>query len=117
MWSPPVETSPSHGSMAGRTCEQNPCAPTDASFDLIVNRYQERLRRFLRARVGPREDVEDLLQEILIKMWRGLPTLRGTTDSSVAAWVFAIARNTVAQHYRQQSRLSVGSLEEAACSF
>ena len=99
-----------------RTLHQSPSA-SDAAFDLVMDRYQGRLRRYIRGRVGPREDVDDLLQEILIKVWNGLPTVRGTNASSTSAWVFAIARNTVAQHYRQQCRVSVGPLEEADGSF
>ena len=56
-----------------------------------------RLRGFLRGRVGE-EDAYDILQEVFLRIHRGLrgrPVLRDPQ-----AWAFQIARTTLIDHYR-----------------
>jgi RNA polymerase sigma-70 factor (ECF subfamily) len=55
------------------------------------------LERFVSARVA-RPDAEDILQEALVRVSRGLPRLR--EGARLGAWVHQIARNTIADHYR-----------------
>lgn len=56
------------------------------------------LERFLARRV-PQRDVEDLLHDTILRISRGLPHLRET--DRLSAWVFQIARNAIADHYRR----------------
>ena len=75
--------------------------------------YGDRLRRFLVSKVASPEDAEDLLQEVLIKTHRHLPTLND--PKKFQAWLFQIARNTLTDYYRKQ-RVTVSdqSLPEPA---
>jgi RNA polymerase sigma-70 factor (ECF subfamily) len=61
-----------------------------------VEEYRGRVFRFLRARL-PREDAEDLTQEVLISAWRS--AFRGTCKPE--AWLFRIATNALRDHVRR----------------
>ena len=41
--------------------------------------------------LGDRDDVEDVVQEVFIKVYRGLSKYRG--DSKFSTWIYRIARN------------------------
>jgi len=57
----------------------------------------------VRLRLQPRTElVEDLMQEILIAAWQGLPNFRG--DSGLRGWVLGIARHKVEDYYRKRIR-------------
>jgi RNA polymerase sigma-70 factor (ECF subfamily) len=71
------------------------CAPVPWQ-DMAV-----RLRPFLARRVPP-ADVEDVLQDVFVRMQRGLPALRD--EDRFSGWLFQIARNAVADHGRARAR-------------
>lgn len=67
-----------------------------------------RLRGFLRQRVSDEQLAEDLLQETFLRIHRRLPQLEDR--QRLTSWVFQIARNLVADHYRSQARKAGESL-------
>lgn len=73
-----------------------------ADLDQIWSDYGQALRGFLRARVSDPDDVEDLLQEIMIRTHRNLADLR--EDTKLRAWIYQIARNVVIDHYRKAGK-------------
>jgi len=60
-----------------------------------------RLRPFIARRVSP-GDIEDVLQDVWIRVQRGLPGLRD--EERFTSWLFQIARNSVAEHQRARAR-------------
>jgi RNA polymerase sigma-70 factor (ECF subfamily) len=60
-----------------------------------------RLRPFIARRVAASADADDVLQEVLIRVHRGLPELRD--DDRVGPWMFRIARNAIVDHLRSRS--------------
>lgn len=60
-----------------------------------------RLRPFLARRVPP-ADVEDVLQDVFVRLQRGLPGLRD--EERFTSWLFQIARNSVVEHHRSRAR-------------
>jgi RNA polymerase sigma-70 factor (ECF subfamily) len=67
---------------------------------------EHRLRPFLARRVAA-ADVEDVLQEVLLRMHRGI---RGVRDEErFAAWTYQVARSAVADHLRARMRHPVAS--------
>jgi RNA polymerase sigma-70 factor (ECF subfamily) len=72
-----------------------------------------RLRPFVARRVAPAE-IDDVMQEIFVRMQRGLPALRD--EERFTSWLFQIARNSVADHMRTRARypLAVGDEPEGA---
>ena len=61
----------------------------------------DRLRPFIARRV-PASDIEDVVQDVLVRMHRSVNDLRD--DDRFAAWVFQIARNAIAEHGRTRAR-------------
>ncbi len=60
-----------------------------------------RLRPFVARRVSPGE-IEDVLQDVFVRMQRGLPALRD--EERFTSWLFQIARSSVAEHLRARAR-------------
>jgi RNA polymerase sigma-70 factor (ECF subfamily) len=65
--------------------------PTAQSFDEIVAAYASAIRRLCQAYADDRDDGEDLFQEILLGVWRALPTFRN--ECSERTFIFRIAHN------------------------
>lgn len=61
------------------------------SFNLIVRKYQQPLYWHIRRLVVVHEDTDDILQDVFVKAWNGLPKFRG--DSGLYTWLYRIATN------------------------
>jgi len=72
------------------------------NFEKIWLDYQANLKAFLYSRVSNRDDVDDLLQNIMIKIYQKSHTLK--SESSVKSWLFNVANNTIIDHYRKQEK-------------
>ena len=59
-----------------------------------------RLRPFVANRV-PANDIDDVVQDVLVRMHRGLPTLRD--DDRFSAGMFQVARNAIADKARKSA--------------
>ena len=57
------------------------------------------LQRFVRRRVSDPHEAEDVVAEVLLRIHEHLPDL--DDRERVTAWVFRIARNAIADHYRR----------------
>jgi RNA polymerase sigma factor (sigma-70 family) len=64
---------------------------TDPDFDRIVRAHGESLSRVAWGYVETAADHDDLMQDILLAVWRALPRFRG--QSSERTFVFRIAHN------------------------
>jgi RNA polymerase sigma-70 factor, ECF subfamily len=62
----------------------------------------ERLRPFVERRVRSPADVDDVLQDVFLRMQRGLPTLRDA--DRFGPWLYQVVRNTITDRYRAQAR-------------
>ena len=62
--------------------------------------HKTRLRSFITKRVRERDAVDDILQEIFLKVNTSLHTVK--SHSSISAWLYRIAANSIADHYRSQ---------------
>ena len=69
-----------------------------------------RLRPFIARRVSPTE-IDDVMQDVFIRMQRGLPALRD--EERFTSWLFQIARSSVAEHMRARARHPVADGERA----
>lgn len=61
----------------------------------------ERIRPFVARRIAPTE-VDDVLQDVFVRVQRGLASLRD--EERFTSWLFQIARNSVAEHQRTRAR-------------
>jgi RNA polymerase sigma-70 factor, ECF subfamily len=62
---------------------------------------ERRLRPFVARRVPP-SDVDDVLQDVFLRVQAALPSLRD--EQRLAPWIYAIARSTIVDTYRQRER-------------
>jgi RNA polymerase sigma-70 factor (ECF subfamily) len=63
------------------------------------------LHGFVGRRVGNPEDVEDIVQDVFVRMQRNIDAL--SSADRLYAWAFRIARNAIADHYRSPNRRDV----------
>lgn len=64
---------------------------SEKAFRKLVERYHPMAYAVVRGVLGDRSDVEDVAQEVFIKVFRGLPGFRG--NAKFSTWVYTIARN------------------------
>lgn len=74
--------------------------PTPVSSERLLDELRGDLRKFIARRIQNQADVDDVLQEILIKIHRSADRLND--ENNLFAWVYAIARNAIVDHYRKQ---------------
>ena len=70
-----------------------------------VTPWQEvaaRLRPFIARRVAQDAEIDDVMQDVFVRMQRGLPLLRD--EERFTSWLFQIARSSVAEHMRARAR-------------
>ena len=73
--------------------------------------YKSRIEGFLHSKVSNAADVDDLLQDILIKTHAHLQDLR--EEEKLKPWLFRVANNAVIDYYRKQGRTPDWTLEES----
>jgi RNA polymerase sigma-70 factor (ECF subfamily) len=60
-----------------------------------------RVRGFVRRRVKDRHAAEDIVQDVLLKVQAQMGA--APAEDRLSAWVFAVARNAIVDHYRQRA--------------
>lgn len=68
----------------------------DRAFGLLMKHYQKRLYWHIRKMVIDHDEADDLVQETLIKAWRGLEKFRD--ESALYTWLYRIATNACLTH-------------------
>lgn len=79
------------------------CAPVD------WREIETRLRPFLARRLAA-TDVDDVLQDVAVRIQRGLAGIRD--DQRFAAWLFQVARSAIAEHGRARARHPLPAVAE-----
>ena len=72
------------------------------SFDAVTRQYSGMLYRHIFRMVGNAEDAQDILQEVLILIFRKLHTYKG--DASLKNWLYRIASNRTIDFIRRRTR-------------
>ncbi|CAH6848198.1 RNA polymerase sigma factor SigZ [Vibrio chagasii] len=80
----------------------NSANSTSLDLEQVWAEYQQTLKAFLHSKVSNSADVDDLLQEILIKTFQNLHKVQDA--SSVKSWLFQLANNTIIDFYRKHAR-------------
>ena len=82
------------------------------AFNLLVEKYSERLYWHIRKLTCSHEDTNDLLQSSLVKIWENLPSFR--EESKLYTWIYRIATNqtlTFLKKKRLGAMLSLSSYD------
>lgn len=72
------------------------------AFKLLFEKYGIRLYQFSLKYLREKEDAEDLLNEVFLKIWENRSSLK--TDTSFQSYLFTIAYNNIRQRFLQKSR-------------
>jgi RNA polymerase sigma-70 factor (ECF subfamily) len=84
----------------------------EASVDAVLAEVARPVLRYLERYVGDRAIAEDLQQETLVRIAKGLPAFAGR--SSLKTWAFAIASRVAADYFRHPDRQArIVDLDEA----
>ena len=81
----------------------------EAAAAELVRRHAEPLGRFLAA-AGAAEEVEDLVQETMLRAFRRIETFRG--KSSFRTWLMTIGSNLLKDSWRRRQRRPVLPLDD-----
>lgn len=71
-------------------------------IERVWSEYRNSIKSFLHSKVSNATEVDDLLQEVSIKTYEKLHTIKN--EASVKAWLFQIANNTIVDFYRRRAR-------------
>ena len=77
-----------------------------ASFRLLYQRYQQRVRSTLYQLCGT-SSLDDLVQEVFLKAWKGLPKLKKTQYFST--WLYRISWNVATDRRRKLAKAQTKS--------
>jgi RNA polymerase sigma-70 factor, ECF subfamily len=67
----------------------------DAAFSELVDRYKDLVYAMVYRLARERSQVDDLAQEVFLKVHRGLPYFRG--EARLSTWIYRIVANVCAQ--------------------
>ncbi len=76
--------------------------PIKVLFDTIVDRHSELIRRTCRVYSTPTISVDDLYQEVMLVIWRGLKSFRG--EAALTTWLYRTTINTCISYLRSMLR-------------
>ncbi|MGD1094638.1 MAG: sigma-70 family RNA polymerase sigma factor [Bryobacteraceae bacterium] len=71
-------------------------------FTVLTNRHLDAVKRRIGSMVPNTTDADDLLQEVLVKVWRHLSKFR--SESTFRTWMTRVAINEALQFYRREQR-------------
>ena len=80
------------------------------AFRFLVAKHQRLVLHIVSRIIQHQEDVEDVSQEVFIKVFRKLNKFRG--ESKLSTWIATIAYNTSISQIRKQGRLGEQSYDE-----
>lgn len=81
-------------------------------FEQVYGEHVVGIYRFVYARVGNRPDAEDLTAQVFVRAVEQLDTTR--EPRQIAAWLYRVAQNAIADHWRAFYRLPVVGADHVA---
>ncbi|WP_069131411.1 sigma-70 family RNA polymerase sigma factor [Rhodohalobacter halophilus] len=78
------------------------------AFNIIVDRYKDRLHNFLYRYTHNHEDCEDLVQETFLRVYRSRQSYERI--AKLSTWMYTIALNLAKSMYKKKQRMSLISI-------
>jgi RNA polymerase sigma-70 factor, ECF subfamily len=75
---------------------------TNCDVPVLWQEHKSELRNFIQKKVKDHELTNDILQEVLLKVYYFCISKSGVRN--IRSWLFQIAQNTITDHYRKQSK-------------
>jgi RNA polymerase sigma-70 factor (ECF subfamily) len=83
----------------------------ERAYTAIVKQYQEKIYWHVRRMVVDHDDAHDVVQNVFIKVWKGLDNFR--EDAKLYTWLYRIASNESLTFIEQQKKRQIVSFEDA----
>ena len=86
-------------------------------FNLLMDKYQEKVYWVIRRMVIEHEAADDVAQETFVKVWKNIESFKG--DSKLYTWIYRIATNEALNHLRKKKRrffIPIGDIEHELSS-
>lgn len=74
----------------------------ERAYTSLIKKYQERIYWHIRRMVIEHEDANDVMQNVFIKVWKGLDNFK--ENSQLYTWLYRIATNESISYLEQQKR-------------
>jgi RNA polymerase sigma-70 factor (ECF subfamily) len=75
-------------------------SPVNNRLASLWKAYHDKLLGFVQSRVESRDVAEDILQDVFIKIHKGLANLQNS--ERMESWIYQIVRNAIVDHYRSR---------------
>lgn len=74
----------------------------EQEFGALVRRHKSTIYSVCYMFAKERDDVDDLFQEVLVRIWQGLRSFRA--DSAESTWIYRVSLNTCISYERKERR-------------
>lgn len=74
------------------------------AFAALVARHERLVHGYLRARLAAATDLDDLCQEVFVRLYTGRTAPETTGAAGLRPWILGIARNVLREHVRATKR-------------
>jgi RNA polymerase sigma factor (sigma-70 family) len=82
------------------------------AFQMLVNKYKERLYWHIRKIVLDHDDADDILQNTFVKVWKNVENFR--EESTLFTWLYRIATNETLTFINSKKRRSLMPLNDVS---
>ena len=83
------------------------------NYSEIYDKYVKKIYRFVLLKVNSAEIAEDLTSEVFMRGWQSFKGQGPDKIDNLQAFLYQIARNLLADHYRQETKAQLVSVEYA----
>lgn len=87
----------------------------EKGFNLLMTTFQKQLYWQIRELTKNHEDTNDVLQNVLVKIWRYVDNFKG--DSKLSSWLYRIARNESITFLNKKNKRSIANLNDETKQF
>ena len=75
---------------------------SEEAFSVVMDRYSQKLLRYGRKFLSNPENIEDIVQDVFIKVYQNIKSFDG--DKKFSPWIYRIAHNCFVNHIRDTAK-------------
>lgn len=79
------------------------------AFGFLVDRYEEKINRYLQKFISQKEDREDLVQNIFLKVFENIQSF--DSKRKFSTWIYAIAHNELVNFLKKKKKMPIYFIE------